>query len=138
MVVNCKTFAEGAMDYWHAIEKIMLDGPFKVQVSYRYSDEDLSHLYPDDTPDQIREQYEMINKHESFLFDVRIRYLYANEVILSETSRYSCYYNEFPEKAILAGLDGEIELMMIEGKEKALEKAKNLLDNLQNDFGEGS
>ena len=124
------------MDYWHETDEKITDGPFSVQVSYRYSDERLENLYPDDTPEQIREQYDSLEKHNSSLFDVRINYIYNNDLILSTVYLHSLHYDDFPEDAISRGLDGEIEMMMVEGKEEAIKKAKNLLDSLQKYFEE--
>tara|TARA_Y100001938_G_C8075102_1_gene425539 strand:- start:764 stop:1144 length:381 start_codon:yes stop_codon:yes gene_type:complete len=126
------------MDYWHDIEDTPNDGPFNIQISYRYSDERLEDIYPDDTPEQIREQYDSLEKHDSSLFDVRVRYIYNNDLIFSDTYLHSLHYDGFPEDAIMKGLDGEIEMMMIEGKEEAIKKAKNLLDSLQKYFEEQS
>lgn len=126
------------MDYWHETDEKITDGPFSVQVSYRYSDESLENLYPDDTPEQIREQKESLKKHDSSLFDVRVNYIYNNDLILSTIYLHSLHYDDFPEDAISRGLDGEIEMMMVEGKEEAVKKAKNLLDSLQKYFEEQS
>jgi hypothetical protein len=124
------------MDYWHKIDKTMLDGPFKVQIQYRYSDDiRFEDHYPDDSPEEISEMYRQVERHESFVFDVRLSYIY-NEHILSSTSLHCAHYDDFPEDVILSGMDGEIEMMMVEAKEEATKKAKELLDNLQNDFGE--
>jgi len=124
------------MDYWHNIDKIMLDGPFKVKIQYRYSDDiRFEDQYPDDTPEEISEMYRQVERHESFVFDVQLSYIY-NQHILSNTSRYGAHYNDWPENVILSGMDGEIEMMMVEAKEEAIKKAKELLDNLRNNFGE--
>ena len=123
------------MNIWQSIDKMMIDGPFKVRIQYRYSDTMLEDLYPDDTEEQINSLYRSIDRHESSLFDTRLSYIYNNH-ILSTSYRNSYHYEGFPEDAILEGLEGEVEMMMVEAKEEAIEKAKELLDNLQNDFGE--
>ena len=123
------------MDYWHQVGRDLTVSPrFTVKIFYRNSDERLENLYPDDTSEKIKEQYDSLEKHDSSLFDVRLNYIYRNKFTFSEICRYNYHYDGFPEDVISNGLDGEIESMMVEGMREAMATANILLDNLKNDF----
>lgn len=107
---------------------------FTIKIFYRHSDESLADLYPEDSPEELKEKFNQLERHETSLFDVRLSYIYRNKFTFSEICRYNYHYDGFPEDIISKGLDGEIESMMAEGMREAMATANILLDNLKGDF----
>ena len=55
------------MEYWHQVGKDQ-SGHLDLQSDfYRHSDESLADVYPEDSPEELKEKFNQLERHEAFI-----------------------------------------------------------------------